>query len=141
MTPASRLTSVKIVTAIIETETIIGIVLSEIKPTSAAPIDEPMRVNKISGEIRFVSIAPRRRKGIVAPTDINVKPNIFVATATRGSTPNWNITGTVIKELLPVTTPMALVMKNSRTSKIKAEIVKFTVFFLCERRQKSRAAD
>jgi len=42
--------------------------------------------------------------------------------------PNWNITGTVIKELLPVTTPIALVMKNSRMSKIKAEIVKFTVF-------------
>jgi hypothetical protein len=42
--------------------------------------------------------------------------------------PNWNITGTVIKELLPVTTPTTLVIKKSNISKIKAEIDKYTDF-------------
>ncbi len=50
--PASRFIKVKIVTAIIETETITGIVLSEIKPTRLAPIAEPKIVNKIKGETR-----------------------------------------------------------------------------------------
>jgi hypothetical protein len=38
---------------------------------------------------------------------------MFVATATRGSIPKRNIAGTVIKELLPVTTPTTLVAKKS----------------------------
>ena len=58
-----------------------------------------------SGEILRNSIFPCLINGIVAPTAINVSPNILVATATFGSMPNWNITGTVISELLPVTTP------------------------------------
>jgi hypothetical protein len=37
---------------------------------------------------------------------------MFVATATRGSIPNRNIAGTVIRELLPVTTPTTLVTKK-----------------------------
>ena len=40
---------------------------------------------------------------------------LFVATAIFGSTPNWNITGTVISELLPVTTPTMLVTRNIST--------------------------
>jgi len=83
-----RFIKVKMQTTIIETETIIGIVLSEMKPTSNAPIAEPATVNKISGETFLLSIAPCFKKGIVAPIAINVKPNILVATATFGSMPN-----------------------------------------------------
>ena len=121
-TPAFGFSKVKIVTIIIETETIIGIVLSEIKLTKPAPIAEPIKVKIISGETFRLSIAPCFKKGIVAPIAINVKPNIFVATAVFGSMPNWNITGTVIKELLPVATPTALVKKNKTINKAKDEV-------------------
>jgi hypothetical protein len=38
---------------------------------------------------------------------------MFVATADRGSMPNSNITGTVISEVLPVTTLIILVKKKT----------------------------
>ncbi|MGA2576767.1 MAG: hypothetical protein ABSH24_12165 [Bryobacteraceae bacterium] len=41
---------------------------------------------------------------------------MLVATATRASIPNWNITGTVITEVLPVTTLTPLVTKNTATT-------------------------
>jgi hypothetical protein len=46
--------------------------------------------------------------------------------------PNWNIAGTVTSELLPVTTPTALVMKNNKISKIKSvfDIVRGQLFLL-----------
>jgi hypothetical protein len=47
------------------------------------------------------------------PTLINVKASIFVATATWASMPRAIMTGTVIKEVLPVTTLMTLVKKNT----------------------------
>src|SRR5688500_4768801 len=87
-TPALRFQIVKTATAIIETETIIGIARLEIKPTKAAPRAEPIKVSKTSGDNFLKSIALCFKKGSVAPIDINVKPNIFVATATFGSTPN-----------------------------------------------------
>jgi hypothetical protein len=43
---------------------------------------------------------------------MKVKASILVARAVRGSMPNWNIAGTVIKEVLPVTTLMMLVKKK-----------------------------
>jgi hypothetical protein len=43
---------------------------------------------------------------------MNVSANMLVATAPRGSIPNWNIAGTVINEVLPVTTLMLLVAKK-----------------------------
>jgi hypothetical protein len=46
----------------------------------------------------------------------NVSANILVATAMRGSIPNENITGTVMRELLPVITPIMLVRKKTITS-------------------------
>jgi hypothetical protein len=44
--------------------------------------------------------------------------SMFVATATCGSIPNWIITGTVIRDVLPVTTLIKLVAKKTaiRTS-------------------------
>ena len=53
---------------------------------------------------------------------MNVRPNMFVATATFASRPNCNITGTVRRELLPVTTPTAEVMKKRTRRKMYAEI-------------------
>jgi hypothetical protein len=47
------------------------------------------------------------------PTLINVKASIFVATAKWASMPRAIITGTVIKEVLPVTTLMTLVKKKT----------------------------
>jgi hypothetical protein len=46
---------------------------------------------------------------------------MLVATATLGSIPNWNITGTVISELLPVTTPTTLVTKKRRIRIVSEE--------------------
>ena len=43
---------------------------------------------------------------------MNVNPNMFVAIAVFSSMPNWNIAGTVISELLPVTTPTTLVRRK-----------------------------
>src|ERR1700684_2859867 len=40
---------------------------------------------------------------------------MFVATATCGSIPNAIITGTVMRDVLPVTTLMTLVMKKTAT--------------------------
>jgi hypothetical protein len=44
---------------------------------------------------------------------MKVSANMLVATAIRASIPNWNITGTVMTEVLPVTTLMPLVTKNT----------------------------
>ncbi len=43
---------------------------------------------------------------------------MFVATATRASIPSWNITGTVMTEVLPVTTLIPLVTKTMATKTI-----------------------
>jgi hypothetical protein len=42
---------------------------------------------------------------------------MLVATATRASIPNWNITGTVMTEVLPVTTLTPLVTKQIAAKK------------------------
>jgi hypothetical protein len=47
------------------------------------------------------------------PTLIKVKASILVATATWASIPKPIITGTVIREVLPVTTLSTLVKKNT----------------------------
>lgn len=53
------------------------------------------------------------RKGNVPLTLIKVKTSILVAREVRGSTPNCNMAGTVIREVLPVTTLMMLVRKKT----------------------------
>jgi hypothetical protein len=59
-------------------------------------------------------------KGSAPPALMKVRPNMFVATATRGSMPNWYMAGTVMRELLPVTTPTTLVRKK-RASRSRSE--------------------
>jgi hypothetical protein len=44
---------------------------------------------------------------------MKVSANILVATATRASIPAWNITGTVMIDVLPVTTLTPLVAKKT----------------------------
>jgi hypothetical protein len=47
------------------------------------------------------------------PTLINVKASMLVATATWASMPRAIITGTVIRDVLPVTTLITLVKKKT----------------------------
>jgi len=49
------------------------------------------------------------------PTLIKVKASMLVAIATWASIPKAIITGTVMSEVLPVTTLMTLVRKNTAT--------------------------
>jgi hypothetical protein len=46
---------------------------------------------------------------------MNIKAIMFVATATCGSIPSSIITGTVIRDVLPVTTLITLVKKKMAT--------------------------
>ena len=45
-----------------------------------------------------------------------IRANILVAIAVRGSMPNWNITGTVMSDVLPVITLTELVTKKTNIS-------------------------
>ena len=67
--------------------------------------------------------SPRPKNGNVPPKLRKVKPNMFLARATRGSIPNVNIAGTVMSELLPVTTPTMLVRKKMMMSAISSVLV------------------
>ncbi len=49
------------------------------------------------------------------PTLMKIKASMLVATATRPSMPKAIITGTVMRDVLPVTTLIRLVMKNTVT--------------------------
>jgi hypothetical protein len=61
------------------------------------------------------SITPSRANGSDPPRLMKIRAIMFVATATCGSIPNSIITGTVISDVLPVTTLMRLVKKKIRT--------------------------
>ena len=54
-----------------------------------------------------------RRNGGEPPKLINVRASMLVAIAVRGAIPNANIAGTVIRDVLPVTTLKPLVTKNT----------------------------
>jgi hypothetical protein len=75
-------------------------------------------VSSASGISRSRSIVGVRRKGSAPPALIKISPNMFVATATRGSTPKSSMAGTVTSEVLPVTTPTALVT-NRRIESVR----------------------
>jgi hypothetical protein len=103
----------KIATAIINNGTIKGIVSEDTTNTSSAPTIEPIRVSIIRMVKRLGSITrPFFMKGMAPPILKKVRANILVAMATLVSMPNWNITGTVINELLPVITPITAVIKK-----------------------------
>jgi hypothetical protein len=56
-----------------------------------------------------------RRNGNEPPTLMKVRANMFVAIATCSSIPKAIITGTVIRDVLPVATLMMLVRKKTIT--------------------------
>ena len=66
--------------------------------------------------------------GNVPPTLIHVKASIFVARAVRGAMPNCNSTGTVMSEVLPVTTLTRLVRKKMIISEVNSITVKRVSF-------------
>ena len=74
---------------------------------------EPMIVRPIEGSSRLRLRMPLPMNGNEPPTLIRVKASMFVATATWASMPRAIMTGTVIKDVLPVTTLITLVKKNT----------------------------
>ena len=78
---------------------------------------EPPSVSAISNGERRLSTVLLLARGRDAPRLINVRANIFVANATRGSTWNWSKAGTVISDVLPVITLIALVARKIMTNK------------------------
>jgi hypothetical protein len=60
---------------------------------------------------------------------MKVSASILVATAERGSIPNWSMAGTVISEVLPVTTLTMLVKKKMARSASSWRGVKSHPFF------------
>jgi hypothetical protein len=72
-----------------------------------------MIVRTTEGSNRLRLRTPLPTNGNEPPTLIKVKASIFVATATWASMPRAIMTGTVIKDVLPVTMLITLVKKNT----------------------------
>ncbi len=96
----------------IAVETITGTAFEEILSSRNAPEVEPNNVRTIRNGSRRRFTTGGTRNGREPPKLIRVRANIFVATATRESIPNWNIAGTVMIEVLPVITLTPLVAKK-----------------------------
>jgi hypothetical protein len=79
-----------------------------------APKPEPMIVRTIEGSKRLRLRTPLPMNGNEPPTLMKVKASMFVATAIWASMPRAIITGTVIKDVLPVTL-ITLVRKKIAT--------------------------
>jgi len=94
-------------------DTISGTILDGVAINKNAPIADPIRVKMIRRGSRRRAAALGGRNGRLPPRLIKVSANIFVATATRASIPTWNITGTVMMDVLPVTTLTPLVAKKT----------------------------
>jgi hypothetical protein len=103
----------KTATPMIATAMVIFRDLSGILSNSNAPKPEPMIVRATKAGKRLRLRTPLAMNGIEPPTLIKVKASMFVATATWASMPRAIITGTVIKDVLPVTTLITLVKKNT----------------------------
>ena len=80
-----------------------------------APIIEPVKVRAMRSGARRRSIAFLPLKDSVPPVLIKTSASMFVAIADLGSIPNSIIAGTVISEVLPVTTLTTLVRKKMLT--------------------------
>jgi hypothetical protein len=93
-------------------ETISGMVRDGIADNRNAPTPEPINVRNMSIGRRCLLTTEGVMNGKVPPTLISVSANMLVATATCGLIPAWNITGTVMIDVLPVTTLTMLVAKK-----------------------------
>jgi len=74
-----------------------------------------MIVRTIESTKRLRFRTPLLMNGKEPPTLINVKASMLVATATWASMPTVIITGTVMRDVLPVKTLITLVRKNTMT--------------------------
>ena len=74
-----------------------------------------MMVRTIDRSKRLRLRTPFPKNGKEPPTLIKVKASMLVATATWASMPRAIITGTVMRDVLPVTTLITLVRKNTVT--------------------------
>jgi len=102
-------------TPIIATAIVICNALSGTASNSHAPKPEPMIVRKIEGSKRLRLRTPFPMKGKEPPTLMKVKASMLVAIATWASMPRAIMTGTVMRDVLPVTTLMTLVTKKTTT--------------------------
>jgi hypothetical protein len=94
-------------------DTISGTILDGVTVNKNAPIVDPISAIMIRSGSRRRVAALGGRNGRLPPRLMKVSANILVATATRASIPTWNITGTVMIDVLPVTTLTALVAKKT----------------------------
>ena len=94
-------------------DTIRGTTLDGVTVNKNAPIADPASVKIVRSGRRRRAAALGGRNGRLPPRLMKVSANILVATATRASIPTWNITGTVMIDVLPVTTLTKLVAKNT----------------------------
>ena len=105
----------KTATPIMATAIVICKALSGTVSNANAPKPEPMMVRTIEGAKRLRFRTPFPMNGNEPPTLIKVKASMLVATAMWASMPRAIMTGTVIKDVLPVTTLITLVKKNTVT--------------------------
>jgi hypothetical protein len=92
--------------------------------TNKPPNIEPIIVKLISNVKSCRLRESPFKKGIVPPILIKIRANILVAIAFVGEMPNSSIIGIVIKELLPVTTPIMLVNKKITIKSSNCRFVK-----------------
>ena len=88
-----------------------------------APRIEPTIVRQMNAGNRFLGRTLPFRKGSAPPKLRKIRANMFVATAARGSNPNCSMTGTVTRDVLPVTTLITAVQKNTATKHIHPNVV------------------
>jgi hypothetical protein len=93
--------------------TISGTILDGVTVNKNAPVIDPISVIIIRSGSRRRAGALGGRNGKLPPRLMKVSANILFATATRASIPIWNITGTVMIDVLPVTTLTPLVAKKT----------------------------
>ena len=104
-----------------DTAMVICKALSGTVSNNNAPKPEPMMVRMIEGSKRLRVRTPFLMNGKEPPTLIKVKASMLVATATWASMPRAIITGTVMRDVLPVTTLITLVRKNTAT-RVKSSV-------------------
>ena len=102
-------------TPIIATAMVICSALSGTLSNRNAPKPEPMIVRTTEGSNRLRLRTPLPMNGREPPTLMKIRAIILVATAIWASMPKAIITGTVMRDVLPVTTLTMLVTKNTTT--------------------------
>jgi len=109
----SRMQNQNRATPIIAQARMISGAVPGIRSMAAAPKAEPRSVRAINAGNRFRAMIFLPANGNAPPTLMNVSASMLVAIAAWGSIPKLIMTGTVMSEVLPVTTLTTLVRKNT----------------------------